>query len=311
MNGRQIAFVLAGLAALSGLSGCKCPNNNRSGYVYPPGRVVAPPTNPMAANGPMPPRFVPNTSGAGGLPPGAVVVPPGSIPPPGQASPTPGATGIQQNNYLPPGPGSQQSASGITPSVYLEQPEPAFPSKKTESSSASPQMPQTAEPPKARDDSKASPDLPVDIPQFATIKANVAGGQEPFADGILWLKKHGYRSVLHVRAPGESDDVVRKQYEQAGLRYAVLDVSPQTLTKEIVDQFNRIVGDKDSLPLFVYDKDGSLAGPLWYLHYRIVEEASDEKARGEAERLGFKPDRGEAYMQMWLAVQKLLGELKK
>ncbi len=311
MTWRQIAIVMAGALALSGLSGCKCPNNNRSAYPYPPRRDAVPYTNPMTANGPMPPRYVPGTPGVGGLPPGAVVVPPGSIPPPGQAAPPPGATGIQQNNYMPPGPGSPQTSSGIAPSVYLEPPEPAASSRKPESTDRAARTPQTPEPPMARDDSKASPDLPVDIPQYATIKASVAGGQEPFAEGIVWLKKHDYRSVLHIRAPGVDDDSVRKQYEQAGLRYGNLEVSPQTLTKEIVDQFNRIVGDKDNLPLFVYDKDGTLVGPLWYLHFRTVEGFTDEKARGEAERLGFKPDRNESSTQMWLAVQKLLDEIKK
>jgi protein tyrosine phosphatase (PTP) superfamily phosphohydrolase (DUF442 family) len=236
-----------------------------------------------------------------------MAAPPGPIgSPSGPASPPAGAE-IQQNGYVYPAPANPPARGA---GVQLEQPEPAAPDPLHETR---PYTPQTAEPPAAppaRDDRAASPALPVDIPQFATVKTNVASGQEPFAEGIVWLKKHSYRGVLHIRAPGEDDSSARKQYEQAGLRYLTLELSPQTLTKEIVDTFNRLVGDNNNLPLFVYDKDGSLAGALWYVHFRVVDRVTPEKARAEAERLGFKPERGEAYVQMWLAVQKLLNDLK-
>jgi protein tyrosine phosphatase (PTP) superfamily phosphohydrolase (DUF442 family) len=150
--------------------------------------------------------------------------------------------------------------------------------------------------------------MPVDIPQFAAVKTNIASGQEPFAGGIAWLKSHGYRTVLHVRAPGEDDSAAKSQFEKSGLRYLSLEVSPQTLSRDIVDQFNRLVAEASNLPLFVYDKDGSLAGALWYLHFRLTDRATEEKAREEAERLGFKQDRSDAHLKMWLAVQNFLKE---
>lgn len=152
--------------------------------------------------------------------------------------------------------------------------------------------------------------MPVDIPQFAMVRPNLASGQEPFAGGIAWLKSHGYRTVLHVRAPSEDDQEARRAFEKSGLRYLSLEVSPQTLSKEIVDQFNRLVGDAENLPLFTYDKDSSLAGALWYLHFRLVDRETDEKARQNAERLGFKQDGSDAHLKMWLAVQNLLKNLE-
>ena len=152
--------------------------------------------------------------------------------------------------------------------------------------------------------------MPVDIPQFAAVKTNVASGQQPFADGIAWLKTHGYRTVLHIRSPREDDSAARKQIEQSGLHYLSLEVSPTTLTRNLVDQFNRQVGDANNMPLFVYDRDGSLAGGLWYLYFRLVEGATDEKAHEEAERLGFKQDGSDVHIKMWLAVQNILQSLK-
>lgn len=304
MTGRQMAYLLAGTAVLAGLAGCNCTNKKRVGYVPPPPGVAGC-ERCAAANGPMPPLYVPNAApGPGSLPPGAIaappgaaMVPPGGIAPPGQAS-SPFGAAIQQNNYLAPG---SFAPSASPPQVYLGQPEAAKPSAEARSSPV-----QTQEPPTARDDRAASPTLPVDIPQFVQVKSNIANGQEPFAGGIAWLKAHGYRTVLHVRAPGADDGAARRAVEQGGLRYRSLELSPQILTKETVDTFNGLVADAGNLPLFVYDQDGTLAGALWYLHFRLVDRAAEDKARAEAERLGFKADRGETHLKMWLAVQKFL-----
>ena len=314
-NRRQVSLLLTGMVMLGGLVGC-CANNNRARYIPPP---------PGMNNGPMPPRYVPNPSAvlpgpnpSGVLtpPPGAVTMPPGAVlQPPGQAS-SPAGAEIQQNNYIPPGPSASPPPQPVAPSVYLEQPEPVaaeptnpMPNVVAPQPETRPYTPQTSEPPMSRDDRAASPTLPVDIPQFAAVKPNIAGGQEPFSDGVTWLKKHGYRTVLHVRAPGADDNAARKEYEQVGLRYVSLELSPQTLSKDIVDKFSQLIDNGDNLPLFVYDKDGSLAGALWYLHFRLVDRTTEEKARDEAERLGFKQERGEAHLKMWLAVQKLLKDL--
>jgi hypothetical protein len=71
----------------------------------------------------------------------------------------------------------------------------------------------------------------------------------------------------------------------------------------VVDEFTHIVSNADSHPLFVYDKEGALAGGLWYLYFRIVENASDAEARTKAARLGLKETGDGLHTEMWLAVQ--------
>jgi protein tyrosine phosphatase (PTP) superfamily phosphohydrolase (DUF442 family) len=157
-----------------------------------------------------------------------------------------------------------------------------------------------------------TPAQPVDVPQFAEVKPGVASGQKPFAEGLNWLKDKGYRTVLHIRAPGEDDTAARRQFEAKGFRYLSLEVSPQTLNRDIVDQFNRIVGDPANRPLFVYDRDSSLAGGLWYLHFRIVDGLSNDKATAQAAALGLNPDAdGGPHKAMWLAVQSYLSMSKQ
>jgi protein tyrosine phosphatase (PTP) superfamily phosphohydrolase (DUF442 family) len=153
-----------------------------------------------------------------------------------------------------------------------------------------------------------TPPLPVGIPQFATAKERVTNGLRPQLDGLDWLQANGYRTVLHIRPPGEDDTADRRQVEKRGLRYVSIELSPQTLTRTVADEFNRIVGDASGHPLFVYDREGMLAGGLWYLHFRIVDGLSDEAARTRAAGLGLREDLNGTHRTMWLAIQKLLSE---
>src|SRR5439155_6665891 len=102
------------------------------------------------------------------------------------------------------------------------------------------------------------PALNADVPGYTVVKPQVVSGQKPFADGLNWLKEKGYRNVLHIRPPGEEDTAARRQFEAKGFRYLSLEVSPQTLTPEVVARFNRTVTDSANLPLYVYDRDASL-----------------------------------------------------
>ena len=155
-----------------------------------------------------------------------------------------------------------------------------------------------------------SPSLPV-IQQFVYVKDKVASGLKPTQEGVDWLNANGYVAVLYLRAPGTDDSAERRRIENTrAVKYISLEVSPQTLSKEVVDQFNKIAGDAANQPLFVYDNDGILAGGLWYLYFRLVANLPDEKARREAGRLGLRETGGDDEIAMWLAVQKYLASQK-
>jgi protein tyrosine phosphatase (PTP) superfamily phosphohydrolase (DUF442 family) len=160
----------------------------------------------------------------------------------------------------------------------------------------------------AGEGSSPTPLLPAGIPQFAIAKDQVATGLKPMLDGVEWLRQNGYRAVLHVRQPGEDDSAERNLFEMRGLRYLSLELSPQTLSRSVVDEFNRMVNDRTNQPLFVYDKTGPLMGSLWYLHFRESERQSDAEARARASRLGLPETPNGLSQEMWLAIQKFLSE---
>jgi protein tyrosine phosphatase (PTP) superfamily phosphohydrolase (DUF442 family) len=154
---------------------------------------------------------------------------------------------------------------------------------------------------------KSTAAFPSGIPQFAMARDKVASGLRPaLEDGLDWLEANGYKTVLCIHEPGEQLAADRKQVEKRGMKFIALEVSALTLNKKVIDEFNRLVGDAGLQPLFVYDRDGALAGSLWYLHFRLTQGASDEKARQQANPLGLREDRDGLHRDMWLAVQKYL-----
>lgn len=148
-----------------------------------------------------------------------------------------------------------------------------------------------------------TPSLPVGIPQFAAAKERVTSGLKPALDGFDWLQANGYRSVLHVRGPGDTDNADRVTIEKRGLKYISIEVTPQTLPQALAE-FNRLVSDKALQPLFVYDRDGMLTGGLWYLHFRAVDKLPDDAARRKAAALGLKEDATGEAANLWLAIQE-------
>jgi protein tyrosine phosphatase (PTP) superfamily phosphohydrolase (DUF442 family) len=156
----------------------------------------------------------------------------------------------------------------------------------------------------------SAPPLPVGIPQFASVQDQVTAGLKPHLDGLDWLGDNGYRTVLRVRQPGEEDAADRRLVELRGMKFQSLEIAPQSLTRKQVEAFNQAVADPALRPLFVYDEDGSLAGPLWYLYFRTAGHLPDEEARTKAESLGLNLGPKSNQQVLWLAVQKYLGEQK-
>jgi protein tyrosine phosphatase (PTP) superfamily phosphohydrolase (DUF442 family) len=293
MPGKIIPCFLALSASLVLFAGCKTPEQQAC---YPPPPA---PCNRCGTNTP-PPQFMPAPAGAPAnyyTPPTfspPTNTPPSYTPPPNQgayAPPTVRLAPPEAAAQEQPRPDSSRDTTRITPQPKVEPPPASIPSGQA---------------PLAKNDTQASPRLPAEIAYFAMVKPRVASGQQPAVDGPNWLQNAGYRTVLNVREPADHSTSAKLIFETRGLRYISLEVGPENLTKDVVEQFNKVVTNEANQPLFVYDRDSSLAGALWYVHFRTVGSMSDEKARGEAERLGFRSDRDENSRKMWSAVQAYL-----
>jgi hypothetical protein len=227
-----------------------------------------------------------------------------------QAPPAP----VENRSYSSPAPPADTTwHPPANAGVQLEGPQASSPEPPREGVRLyAPEPPPASEAPRpgVTEDRTRQPSLPVGIPQFASVREGVSSGLKPLVDGGLdWLQANGYRTVLHVHLPGQDDSADRQQVEKHRMTYLSLEVLPRTLSQATVEQFTRIVNDPANRPLFVYDRDGDLAGGLWYLYFRTAEKATDESARARAARLGLKEDQEGAHRDMWLAIQKLLSTM--
>lgn len=290
------------------LTGCACCRQPRPAPVPcpPPGRVFVPgpgfPPGPIIPSG----GFVP----PGGVPLGGPVIPPPD-PLPG-VTPPPGPTPIP--SITPPGPGGPGRVesrwvpvpdSRVLPPVRMPyEPTPIAKDPPKGPSRVLLFPPEISEEPPLdtpKPPVRKSSSLPVGIPGFAAARDNVATGLRPSLDeGLDWLAANGYRAVLHLRGAAEPEAADRKQVEKRGMKYLTLEINPVDLTRETVAEFIRAVRDAGALPLFVYDRDASLAGSLWYAYFRLAEELPEDAARLRAGALGLRESG-----PMWDAVRRL------
>jgi protein tyrosine phosphatase (PTP) superfamily phosphohydrolase (DUF442 family) len=280
------SFAVAGLALLP--IGCKssgtCPAPT-------PGPVLAPAPGPVYAPAPMP-------KGMPWLPEPPI-------------APAPVDTQSKSiDPYLP-----QKDAvwaPGLGPSVRLYPPEVIEGSDIDKKVELRPPEESTSEKPavpKLEKATKEPPLFPVGISQFVQVREKVANGLRPtLDDGLAWLQSNGYKTILHLSAPGGPDSADRQQVEKRGMRFITMEVSSLTLSQKVIDEFNRIVGDNAGLPLFVYDADGSLTGGLWYIHFRLAQGASEEEAKRRARQLGINENGDAGHREMWLAAQKYVSD---
>jgi protein tyrosine phosphatase (PTP) superfamily phosphohydrolase (DUF442 family) len=159
---------------------------------------------------------------------------------------------------------------------------------------------QTAEPPLSKSDAPAGGALP----GFVRVKDGVASGRRPTLDGIEALKRAGYKTVVYLHPAGADVSATRDVVQNKGLAFVGIEVTPEKLP-EAAEQFNKVVGDRLSRPVYVADDTGIRAGALWYLHFRTVELQNDDAARVKARALGFT-DQGTEATEFQLAVQRYL-----
>lgn len=299
---------------LLGGAGCACCHRRPTPPPMPRPTVPCP-TQQCPPGGSFVPAPVPVAPG-GGAPPTAFGAPGGTVnpPPPPPAfggapsiSPAPSRSAPFESNWQPAE--ARVPARSVNPGVQLSGPEPIpdDPLKgRTDPPPAAPEqryrpMP---EPPVA--ERPAPGRLPVGIPQFDEVQQGVASGLRPLLEGLDWLQGQGYHTVLHLRAPGEDDSADRKQVEKRGMTYLSMKISPEGLTRAKLDDFRTLVTERARQPIFVYDRDGALAGPLWYSYFRSIGQ-TEAQARERAHALGLREDGSDAHRAIWDAVRRVLG----
>jgi protein tyrosine phosphatase (PTP) superfamily phosphohydrolase (DUF442 family) len=124
------------------------------------------------------------------------------------------------------------------------------------------------------------------IARFAAVDLKLAGGSLPSVAGLDWLEEKGYRTLVDLREPSETDAAFIAEAARRNFRYIALPISLKTIDREHLARFNFELALSEARPLYFFDRDGARAGTLWYLRRVTLDRINTQIARREAEELG-------------------------
>jgi len=132
--------------------------------------------------------------------------------------------------------------------------------------------------------------FPVDIPGYAVLSEKIAGGHQPFPDGITWLKEAGFSTVIHLRSNADEVAVSRQLVERQGLAYKSLEVSTNSMDSSLLATIDRDIQSANGRPVFIFDRDGTRTGAMWIAYSIRYMGVSESQAREQAARLGYRKE---------------------
>ena len=149
-----------------------------------------------------------------------------------------------------------------------------------------------------------------DTPRFTmTTEPGVAtGAPVKTLDEIRALKDEGFRTILNLLPEDEADPAEPFEVNRAEVAYISLPVTPKTLNRDLLEQFNRVIAQADR-PIYIHDSTGSLTGAMWYLNRLLDAKIPEPAARRQAAKAGLK-DSGadDLTTELWLAIQRIIAE---
>ena len=100
-----------------------------------------------------------------------------------------------------------------------------------------------------------------------------------------------FRTVVNLRTAGENGVLPDEErlVEGAGMTYAPIPVSPDTLDDAAVERFGQALSSVDATPALIHCQGGGRAGIMTLLHLAIANGWSIEQALLEGEEKGIAP----------------------
>lgn len=132
--------------------------------------------------------------------------------------------------------------------------------------------------------------FPVDIPGYAVLSDKIAGGHQPFPDGVAWLKEAGFYLVIHLRYENEDATSTREMVEKFGLNYRSIEIEAKKLDFTTLESIDRDIQTSNGKPVFIFDKDGMRTGAVWIAYATKCLGIEESLARDQSARLGYRKE---------------------
>lgn len=126
------------------------------------------------------------------------------------------------------------------------------------------------------------------------INEQVTVGPQPSEEELKELKQEGFRTVINFREPGEEDQPLTPDAEEArvralGMEYLHVPVSQDAMETEQVDRF-RDQFRRAAKPVYAHCKTGKRAGAFVMMHAASEQGMSGDQALQQAQDMGFECD---------------------
>lgn len=126
------------------------------------------------------------------------------------------------------------------------------------------------------------------------ISDQITVGAQPTAAQLQELAQEGFKSVVNLRTPGESDQPLSPEEEgnkvrALAMKYLHIPVSSQAIQPEQVDQFREHIRQLPG-PVFVHCHQGKRAGALVMMQGAIEAGWTGDQALQTAQEMGFQCD---------------------
>src|SRR3972149_3925184 len=123
------------------------------------------------------------------------------------------------------------------------------------------------------------------------VNEKICTGGQPTLAQLAELKAGGLRAVLNLRRPTE------KQTPRPGAEPGAPDAPPDAQ----VDEFLKILADRENRPIFIHCGSASRVGAFWMIRRVLVDEWSLEEAEAEGKRIGLSNEKTRAFARDYLA----------
>lgn len=123
------------------------------------------------------------------------------------------------------------------------------------------------------------------------IAPNLFIAGQPTEEELRDIPSTGFRTLINLRPADEEGTVPDEErlVESAGLNYAAIPITPQTIDDSAVHRFIQAVDSEDAPPIIAHCAGGGRAGIMMLLHLAIDHGWSLEQTLQEGAKLGIAP----------------------
>jgi len=125
------------------------------------------------------------------------------------------------------------------------------------------------------------------IKNFFRVNEQICTGGQPTMEEFEKLKAEGVKSIINLRMPTEynSEEEAAKAKE-LGLHYFHIPFDNNDPKDEALEQFLKVMADKQNLPVFIHCTTANRVGGFWLIRRVLVDGWTVEKAEEEAKKIG-------------------------